>query len=82
MLIGPLFDPEDKDHAAAVAKIFVGLEVSERDEAFLRTICGDNFNWWNSEEANYPTYQDIAGLISTKVYSVSILSGSFEGMPV
>jgi len=51
--------------------VFVGLEVSERDEAFVRTICGAKFDWWNAKKGNYPVYQDLTERISEKVYEVS-----------
>ena len=74
LLIGAVNDPTDKDYAAAVARVFVGLEVSERDEAFVQTICGENFDWWNSMGGTYPTYDDFSHRIAEKVYEVSTLS--------
>ena len=74
LIIGPLSDPEDKDHVAAVARVFVSLEVSERDKLFIQMISGDKFDWWTGEDGNYPCYQDLTNLIASKVYKVSSAS--------
>jgi hypothetical protein len=77
LLIGTISDAEDKDLLAAVTRVFVGLEVSERDAAFLRKICGDKFDWWTVENGSYPSYPDLMECITTKVYKVLTPSSSF-----
>lgn len=81
LVIAPIIDPDDKDFPAALARIFISLEVSERDAAFVQKICGQKFDWWNIKNGHYPCYQDLVAVIDNKVYEVRASFRSFEGSP-
>jgi hypothetical protein len=67
-------------HSAAVARILTAAEVSERDEAFVRTIAGpEEKEWWHGEDPrDYPWYSDILNVVAKRVDEVCTISSAWK----
>lgn len=62
------------DRSAAVARLLIAAEVSERDEAFVRTIAGPEAEewWYGDDEQNLTIYGDVLALITDRIGEVGM----------
>ena len=74
LLLGATFQPGHPDQGASVARLLLGAEVSERDEAFIRKIAGPEAEeWWYKDDTEeYPPYHTILQTIGPRVREVCI----------
>ena len=75
LLLGATVHPTNHEHhSAAVARLLIAAEVSERDAAFVRTIAGpEEKEWWHGENPDdYPWYAGILDVISKRVDEVCL----------
>ena len=74
ILLGAAFRAGHQDQRAAVARLLIAAEVSERDKAFVRSVGGPEANeWWHQEDVdNYPPYREVLVIIHTRVQKVCI----------
>ena len=71
LVLGGIHDAFDKDYPAVAARIYMSLEVSERDEAFVRKICGNDFDWWEVTDGHYPSFDELSESVANRIYKVS-----------
>jgi hypothetical protein len=72
ILLGAAFQTGHQHQNAAVTRLLISAEVSERDKSFVRMVSGpEATEWWNQEDADrYPVYSEVISFIHQRVYQV------------
>jgi hypothetical protein len=67
------------DIHASLVRLFVSLEISERDEIFVASITDGIEEWWDGTQGPFRTYDEFCELIKTRMEKVAILFPNIYG---
>jgi hypothetical protein len=72
ILIGGALLPGHRDQSASVSRLLIAADVSEQDNAFVRTVAGPEADeWWYADDPEkYPHYGAIMALIHQRIEEV------------